>query len=188
MFAQHSQNRSRVLLAAAIGSGLVWSAAGMPPLPVQARQPDPVAQEEELGAVVQPVAGSVSVSYMQVSWTHAGGKKKRPDATVWLQDNEGNPVSGATVTGKFTGCYSEKGLKGKTDAAGKIRIFSKKTYAKCIQKPCHFYFTVTSVTHPSLTWLPGSSDTAGAPCRPYNYNSLSQCSACAVPASVTTDN
>jgi hypothetical protein len=172
MFAQHSQNRSRVLLAAAIGSGLLWSAAGTP-FPVQAQQ---------------PVASSVSVSYMQVSWTYAGGKKKRPDATVWLEDNESNPVSGATVTGKFTGCYSETGLKGKTDAAGKIRIFSKKTYAKCIQKPCHFYFTVTSVTHPSLTWLPGSSDTAGAPCRPYNYNSLSQCSACAVPASVTTDN
>ncbi|MEX2317458.1 MAG: hypothetical protein WD669_09925 [Pirellulales bacterium] len=168
MFAQHSEKRSRVLLAAAIGSGLVWSAAGMP-LSVLAKQPDPVAKE--MGAVVQPVAGSVSVASMSVSWTYAGGSKKRPDATVWLEDNEGNPVSGATVTGKFTGCYTETGLKGKTDAAGKIRIFSKKTYAKCIQKPCYFYFTVTSVTHPALTWVPGSSDTGQSPCRPFNTSS-----------------
>ena len=43
MFGQHIQNRSRLVLMAAIGSGLFWSGVGLP-LAVQAQGPDPATQ------------------------------------------------------------------------------------------------------------------------------------------------
>ncbi len=76
-----------------------------------------------------------------------GGGKKKGRADVTIVDDLGNPVSGATVSGTFTGDYNESGSAA-TDAAGVARI---DTSAR-VKEPISFTFCVDTVTHGSLSY------------------------------------
>ena len=90
---------------------------------------------------------------------------------MYVKDNLGQPVAGATVTGTWSGClpgtgsaitqlvdiYDANGNYVRTEAIA--HIIHPKTYS-CSgngQKSCGFYFTVTSITHPSLQYDPSAN-------------------------------
>jgi len=66
------------------------------------------ASQTHVGALVTIVTG--------------GGPNKRGQATITVKDNCGNPVANATVTGNFTGTFSESGRTGVTGANGVATI------------------------------------------------------------------
>ena len=68
-------------------------------------------------------------------------------ATVTVTDNLGGPVSGATVTGHFTGDFSDA-CTDQTDQNGRVEFMTDLD-----KKRPSFGFEVDSVTHPDLTWL-----------------------------------
>lgn len=61
---------------------------------------------------------SLDVVYVDLKATYRGSKKWRVTATVLIQDSRGNPVSGASVSGAWSGVYSGS-ASGSTDANGK---------------------------------------------------------------------
>jgi hypothetical protein len=71
--------------------------------------------------------------------------------TVTIYDNCGNPVSGASVTGTFTGDFNET-LTETTNGSGMAVI----TTTTQIKKPS-YNFCVDSVTHTTLTYSSGDN-------------------------------
>ena len=67
-------------------------------------------------------------------------------ATVWIKDASGNDVSGATVSGDWTGLVSNPS-SGITGADGKVTLESSKTKSSGT-----FTFCVTGVTATGLTY------------------------------------
>src|SRR5512145_2666963 len=71
--------------------------------------------ESELAASPEPLpapptmalASIVHVERIDMSWTYAGGQKKRPFGRIRVLDDVGAPVYGATVTANMTGCFKE---------------------------------------------------------------------------------
>jgi hypothetical protein len=72
-------------------------------------------------------------------------KKWQATATVTVVDDSGVPVSGATVSGAWTGAYAGTS-SGVTDTTGQVALTSGWA------KPGTFTFTVVNVTHPNATW------------------------------------
>jgi len=74
------------------------------------------------------------------------GPNRKGRATVTIKDNTGNPVSGATVTGDFTGDFNET-QSGVTGSDGVAVIET----TAAVKNPS-FTFCVTNVTHATLTY------------------------------------
>jgi monoamine oxidase len=97
---------------------------------------------------------SLSVASIVAFTQGEGGGVKRPSATVNILDNLGNPVSGATVFGEFTGDFLDgadpETFSVVTDGAGDANFASSVTKKGKLK----FTFCVTDVTH-ELTFNPG---------------------------------
>jgi hypothetical protein len=101
--------------------------------------------------VVSAVVPSTHVSAIVPSVVVAGGPNRYGVATVTIVDAAGQPVSGATVSGTFTGSYNESG-SAVTGANGVAVI---QTAAKA--KNPAFTFTVTGVTASGYTYDPAAN-------------------------------
>ncbi|HEY5621189.1 MAG TPA: hypothetical protein VIR77_01170, partial [Pontiella sp.] len=105
-----------------------------------------------LAGTVTPGATPTShVSSIVPSVAQAGGPNRYGVATVTILDAYNVPVSGATVSGTFTGSFSESG-SAVTDGSGVAVI---QTLAKT--KNPSFTFTVDSVTASGYTYDPASN-------------------------------
>jgi len=114
-------------------------------------------------------ATTIHVEAVGVNFEYVSGPRRRPHAYVSVKDNLGQPVAGATVTGTWSGCLPGTGSAVTqiytTDANGKpvppysyAHIVHPKTHScSGSSKPCGFYFTVTSITHPSLQYDPSAN-------------------------------
>jgi hypothetical protein len=91
---------------------------------------------------------SMSVAIVNTTTVSAGGGKKRGQSAVTIRDNLGNPVSGATVTGNFTGTFNESGKTATTNSSG---VATLQTIATASGKPS-VTFCVTNVTKSGLTY------------------------------------
>jgi putative glycosyl hydrolase len=80
------------------------------------------------------------------------GKSKKGRAVVTVKDNLGNPVPAATVSGTFSGSYSET-VSAVTDASGVATL----TTSGQVRGAVSFQFCVDSVTHASLAYQPGDN-------------------------------
>ncbi|MFH1370763.1 MAG: fibronectin type III domain-containing protein [Planctomycetota bacterium] len=96
--------------------------------------------------------GTMHVDSITVEWISAGGPNQKGQATVVIKDNLGNPVSGATVSGTFSGTLSES-ASGTTNSAGTVVI---QTVGKT-RSPGSLTFCVDNVTHTSLTYNPSDN-------------------------------
>ena len=156
MFAQHSQNRSRVLLAAAIGSGLFWSALAAPHA-AQAQEPDPATQ--------------LFVSNITVGWVRTSAAGKRAVAIVDIVDGNGNPVNGTLVVGDWSGCFKLRDDSALTETLcttiggepmacvdGRAVIWGK-AHA-CRNGNCPFTFTITDVQKIGMKYVPVQGKTS----------------------------
>jgi hypothetical protein len=82
----------------------------------------------------------------------AQGPKWKGRAVVVIKDSAGNPVSGATVTGTFTGSYSQT-LSATTNTSGAATL----TTSTAISGTVTFNFCVTNVTKTSVTYDSGAN-------------------------------
>lgn len=100
-------------------------------------------------ATTDPAAGgtAVEVQSITVSVVGVGGGNKIGRAQVVIQDDQGNLVSGAVVSGEFTGTISETvAASDPTDANGLTVIDTTGTAKGNVSVT----FCVTGVTHPTL--------------------------------------
>ena len=81
-----------------------------------------------------------------------GKGQKRPRALVTIVDSVGSPVSGATVTGIFTGAVNETVIED-TDATGVAELITTGQ----AQAPCKYTICVDNVTHASYTYDPNDN-------------------------------
>lgn len=75
-----------------------------------------------------------------------GGTKKKATATVVIYDENSNPVSGATVTGTFTGSHNQT-VSATTGSNGAATLTTSVTSGTVA-----FTFCVDSVTHSTMTY------------------------------------
>jgi hypothetical protein len=100
-----------------------------------------------INITVNPAGGAtMHVDSIVCSKVKAGNKWKGR-AVVVIKDASGNPVSGATVTGQFTGSYNQT-LSGTTDAAGTVTL----TTSSSVSGTVTFTFCVTNVTKTGATY------------------------------------
>ena len=157
MFGQYGQNRSRLVLVAAIGSGLFWSGVGLPPA-AQAQQADPVDQ--------------LIVSYVSAGFVYGSGWNRQGKATVDIVDGNGNPVNGALVVGNWSGCFKLNGASDTTETVcttdsdgnticndGRAVIWGKNFSCR---KNCLVTFTVTDVRKDGMTYVPEAGPTSNS--------------------------
>ncbi len=146
MFQKRLAKKSVFVLLALLAVGLLWAGLG-PQSPVQAQQ-----------------AGTkMHISSMGVSATFVGGPNRLPFAMVDIKDEFGNPVTGATVTGNWSGCFTLKGAAAVTQTYfyengtlrvdGRAIIQGKKSSCQG-NNICYWTFTVTSVTQSGMTYDP----------------------------------
>jgi beta-glucanase (GH16 family) len=90
---------------------------------------------------------SLSVASIVTTTVTAGSGTKQGTATITVKDNLGNPVPNATVTGTFSGSFSET-KSGITGSNGAVTLV---TTAK-LKGTLTVNFCVTNVTHASLTY------------------------------------
>lgn len=102
-------------------------------------------------ATAQAIPVSTHVASIVVD-TGPAGSRVRGRATVTIQDNPGNPVAGATVTGTFTGSFNET-RSDTTNSAGVAVITTNRRRRGSVS----FTFCVDNVTHGSLTYNPGAN-------------------------------
>ncbi len=95
----------------------------------------------------QPVSLHVDSIVLTTVNQGQGNKSGRADVTV--VDNLGNPVSGANVTGTFTGDYNESDTQ--TTNAGGVAVFITSGTAR---GGINFQFCVDNVTHATLPYVP----------------------------------
>jgi hypothetical protein len=124
-------------------------------------------------------ATTIHVEAVLVNFQYVTGYQRRPNAYVYVKDNLGQPVAGATMYGAWSGCLPGTGSAVTqiytTDAKGNpmppysyAQIVHPKTHS-CGgkgSKSCSFIFTVTSMTHPSLQYDPNANvqTSGGCPC------------------------
>jgi hypothetical protein len=77
-------------------------------------------------------------------------------ATIKIVDSNNNPVSGATVTGKWSSATTDTDTA-KTNTAGTVTVQSNNV--RNARVGTTFTFTVTGVTLAGYTFIPTSSDT-----------------------------
>lgn len=107
------------------------------------------------GASSTPVSTTISVAPAAVVNMHVEniamalaikGKNAQASATVFVFDSAGKPVSGATVTGQWSGVIS-KAASGTTGADGSVRLTSGST-----SRSGTFTFTITGVSGSGYTY------------------------------------
>ena len=91
-------------------------------------------------------ATSVDLGSVAVTTVSIGKGQKQGEATITVVDDLGGSVEGATVSGDFTGTFTEPG-SANTDATG-TSVISTQGSAK---GSVTVTFCVTSITHPTLT-------------------------------------
>jgi hypothetical protein len=102
-----------------------------------------------------PTGTECFVEDIAMSLSYKGGKPSKrgwtATATVLIQDDLGNPVSGASVSGHWTGLTSDSdnGTTGSDGTDGRVWLDSDR-----INATGTFTFTVDNVSHPSLTYNP----------------------------------
>ncbi|GAA4440676.1 hypothetical protein GCM10023188_38230 [Pontibacter saemangeumensis] len=97
-------------------------------------------------------AASLSVSSIVTGTVSAGGGSKYGLATVTVKDNLGNLVPNATVSGTFSGSYTET-KSGTTGANGSVDIVTTGKAKGTVTVD----FCVNSVTHGTLTYDPSKN-------------------------------
>lgn len=95
---------------------------------------------------------TMHVASVVVGTASAGQGTKRGTATVTIEDDLGNRVGSATVTGTFTGSYSET-RSGATAADGTVTLETTATQKGGVS----FTFCVDSVTHGTLAYDPAAN-------------------------------
>lgn len=99
-----------------------------------------------------PVAGGVMhVSNIAMSVVSAGGQQYRAQAVVTIVDANGNPVSGAVVSGSFSGATSNA-VSGTTAANGTVTLVSGKKAGGG-----SWTFCVTNATRSGWTYNSGAN-------------------------------
>ena len=96
---------------------------------------------------VNPAGGSAMHVDSIVCSKVAQGPKWKGRAVVVIKDASGNPVSGATVTGQFTGSYNQT-RTATTDATGTATL----TTTAAVSGTVTFTFCVTDVTKSGATY------------------------------------
>lgn len=95
--------------------------------------------------IVEPTA--VHIASIVTSTEGAGRGQKRGTATVTIHDDQGNPVAGATVTGDFSGDFSET-KSGTTGSNGSVTLKTDAAKGGSVS----FMFCVANVTHSTLSY------------------------------------
>jgi protocatechuate 3,4-dioxygenase beta subunit len=98
----------------------------------------------------QPVGGTVHVGNLTGVSANAGGGRWHATVTVTVQDANGALVSGATVSGNWSAGASGS-TSCKTDSQGTCTVTSPNTKKNSVT------FTVTNVSHPTLSYASGSN-------------------------------
>jgi hypothetical protein len=81
------------------------------------------------------------------------GPNKRAQATITVQDENGQPVPNATVAGDFTGTFNEPGRTGTTNSSGVATITSNGKTGGTVTAT----FCVTNITHASMSYNPAAN-------------------------------
>lgn len=102
------------------------------------------------GAELAPVTLDVDSIVLSTVSGARGAKYGRADVTV--RDDLGNPVSGAEVTGTFSGSFSETSV-GITDANGVATLMTASTAKGGVS----FQFCVDWIVHTALAYEPGDN-------------------------------
>jgi beta-glucanase (GH16 family) len=95
---------------------------------------------------------ALHVGAVSVGTQSAGQGSKRGTATVTVVDDLGMPVEEATVSGTFTGSFTE-GASGDTVANGAVTLVTTGTQKGGVS----FTFCVDSITHPTLPYDSGAN-------------------------------
>jgi len=95
---------------------------------------------------------SLQVGSVAVTTVSAGKGLKYGQATVVVVDDQGNPVSGALVSGAFSGDITEQVIEAQTGATGSVTV----TTSQSAKRISVLSFCVTSITHPALQNFSGS--------------------------------
>lgn len=95
--------------------------------------------------IVEPTA--VHIASIVTGTEGAGRGQKRGTATVTIHDDQGNPVAGATVTGDFSGDFSET-KSGTTGSNGSVTLKTDAAKGGSVS----FMFCVANVTHSTLSY------------------------------------
>ncbi len=97
-----------------------------------------------------PLSGSeptaVDVGSVAVTTVSIGEGLKQGEATVVVVDDLGGPVAGATVTGDFSGTFTEPDASGTTDDTGTAVILTQGSAKGGVSVT----FCVTSIAHPTV--------------------------------------
>src|SRR5437016_13095278 len=110
------------------------------------------------------------IDYIVVSVNTIMGSKRQAIAGVIVKDELGNTVSGADVTGDWSGCDSSlTNVSGITDVSGLAKIQGPTiSNQKCAHLNCRFAFAVSNITNTGMTYDPdanvGGFATASAMC------------------------
>jgi hypothetical protein len=100
-----------------------------------------------------PGGGTMSVASILPKVIGEGGGNKRPQATVNIVDDQGNPAGSATVTGEFIGNAADPSESEVTNGSGTAVLNSDNTKKGKVK----FTFCVTNVEHASLSYEPGDN-------------------------------
>ncbi len=109
------------------------------------------ADSNEASATPQ-AGGATTLHVASIVPSTVGGGKKKGRAVVAVVDNLGAPVTGAQVSGTFSGDFNETAA-GTTDGSGAATL---DTSARK-KEPISFTFCVDSISHGSLTYDPASN-------------------------------
>jgi len=116
-----------------------------------------------VGSATEPPAGGSVMHVADIAMsTKSGGPNVNAIATVTVVDDQGVPVGGATVSGKWSGLTSDSD-SGQTDGSGRVSFNSDR-----LKKPSGiFNFSVSDVARAGSTYDPGAdietSDSISAP-------------------------
>ena len=152
MFAQRHWKQTLIVLATAGAVGLGWGVIGLSARPVP----------------VPPPGTVMHVQAVLVNFANVGGPNRQPHAYVYIRDEFGAPVNGATVTGNWTGCTVQNGVTAVTqtlyNSSGQITAdgvahFVGKKRSCWGNNSCDFIFTVTNVAMTGLVYDPSSNVT-----------------------------
>ncbi len=119
------------------------------PTPTPTPTPEPTATPTPTPT---PVGGTMHVSDITPNLIDLGRGQKRPDALITIVDENNNPVSGASVTGTFTGAVNET-VTADTDATGVAELI---TLGQA-NAPCKYTICVDDVVHASYTYDPNAN-------------------------------
>lgn len=103
------------------------------------------------GGAPPPPTITNHVQSITMSWVKSGSKYKAR-AVVNVVDASGAAVSGATVTGDFTGAINNSGLSGTSDSSGNATITSTSSITTGTVT-----FTVTNITGTNMSYNPAAN-------------------------------